>query len=122
MTPHFMDEADREIRRIGRQRHWHRVRLFFGWLGAVLLAWWNETFALHRDLNDIDHWNITHRPTGYAVFRVGLSLVGAQTAFSRLTKHHQETGGWSFTHKGRIPAATRAFGQELEAALRREER
>lgn len=40
MTPHCMDEADREIRRIGRQRHWQRVRWFVGLLSTGFFAIW----------------------------------------------------------------------------------
>ncbi len=36
----FADAIERDIRRIGRRRHWQRVRLFFGWLATGLMAWW----------------------------------------------------------------------------------
>lgn len=73
----------------------------------------NNTFALHRDLNDDHRWNITHRPTGYAVSKVGLSEEDARRVFEVVTDHHNATGGWSFTHIGRIPKDTRAFAQKL---------
>lgn len=73
----------------------------------------NDTFALHRDAN-LANWNITHRPSGYAMFIGGIdSLSDARRAFDRLSEHHKQTGQWAFTSAARAPKGAKQFGKDL---------
>lgn len=77
----------------------------------------NDTFALHRDAA-LDGWNITHRPSGCAVFIGGVeSLDVARSAFDRLVEHHKETGLWTFTSARRMTKAVKQFGKQLRVEL-----